>query len=208
MVCSSKSACLALALAAFTFGTALSAQAEAKRQLVTGKINDNVVVPLVGNTRPEATALNDRGPVSPELEFNHLMLVLKRPAELDAQLTTVIDQMHTPGSANFHKWMSAEQFGALYGPAQSDVSAVRQWLEAEGFTVNVVYANNMFIDFSGTAAQVETAFHTEIHNYEVNGVMHIANASDPQVPAALGQVVNGVASLNDFRPKAMHERVR
>jgi subtilase family serine protease len=208
MVCSSKSACLALALAAFTFGTALSAQAEAKRQLVTGKINDNVVVPLVGNTRPEATALNDRGPVSPELQFDHLMLVLKRPAELDAQLTAVIDQMHTPGSANFHKWMSAEQFGELYGPAQSDVSAVREWLEAEGFTVNVVYANNMFIDFSGTAAQVETAFHTEIHNYEVNGVMHIANSSDPQIPAALGQAITGVASLNDFRPKAMHERVR
>ena len=208
MVCSSKSACLALALAAFTFGTALHAQAEAKRQLVTGKINDNVVVPLVGNTRPEATALNDRGPVSPELQFDHLMLVLKRPAELDAQLTAVIDQMHTPGSANFHKWMSAEQFGELYGPAQSDVSAVRQWLAAEGFTVNVVYANNMFIDFSGTAAQVETAFHTEIHNSEVNGVMHIANSSDPQIPAALGQVITGVASLNDFRPKAMHERVR
>jgi subtilase family serine protease len=195
-------------LAAFTLGTAYSAQAEAKRQLVTGKINDNVVVPLVGNTRPEATALNDRGPVSPELQFDHLMLVLKRPAELDAQLTAVIDQMHTPGSANFHKWMSAEQFGELYGPAQSDVSAVRQWLETEGFTVNVVYANNMFIDFSGTAAQVETAFHTEIHNFEVNGVMHIANTSDPQIPAALGQVISGVASLNDFRPKAMHERVR
>ena len=208
MICSSKSACLALALAAFTFGTALHAQAEAKRQLVTGKINDNVVVPLVGNTRPEATALNDRGPVSPDLQFDHLMLVLKRPAEFDAQLTAVIDQMHTPGSANFHKWMSAEQFGELYGPAQSDVSAVRQWLEAEGFTVNVVYANSMFIDFSGTAAQVETAFHTEIHNYEVNGVMHIANSSDPQIPAALGQVITGVASLNDFRPKAMHERVR
>jgi subtilase family serine protease len=208
MLCSSKSACLALALAAFTLGTAYSAQAEAKRQLVTGKINDNVVVPLVGNTRPEATALNDRGPVSLDLQFDHLMLVLKRPAELDAQLTTVIDQMHTPGSANFHKWMSAEQFGELYGPAQSDVSAVRQWLEAEGFTVNVVYANNMFIDFSGTAGQVETAFHTEIHNFEVNGVMHIANTSDPQIPAALGQVVSGVASLNDFRPKAMHERVR
>jgi hypothetical protein len=84
MLCSSKSACLALALAAFTLGTAYSAQAEAKRQLVTGKINDNVVVPLVGNTRPEATALNDRGPVSLDLQFDHLMLVLQRPAEFDA----------------------------------------------------------------------------------------------------------------------------
>jgi subtilase family serine protease len=38
--------------------------------------------------------------------------------------------------------------------------------------------------------------------------MHIANSGDPQIPAALGQVVSGVTALNDFRPKAMHERVR
>ena len=207
MVCTSKSACLVLAMAALAFGTVLSAKAETKRQLVTGRIDDNVLTTLAGNTRPEAIAKNDRGLVSPELQFDHMMLVLKRPAELDAQLTQLIDDMHNPKSASYHKWIGAEQFGERFGPSQSDVEAVRHWLEAEGFTVNVVYANNMFIDFSGTARQVETAFHTEIHNYEVNGQMHIANSRDPQIPAALGSVVHGITSLNDFHPRAMHEKV-
>jgi subtilase family serine protease len=56
----------------------------------------------------------------------------------------------------------------------------------------------MSIRFSGTAAQVENAFHTEIHNLEVKGVQHIGNMSDPQIPAALAQVVVGVKSLHNF----------
>jgi len=61
----------------------------------------------------------------------------------------------------------------------------------------------MVIDFSGTAGQVRTAFHTEIHNLVVNGKNHIANISDPQIPAALAAVV-GIVSLHDFRPKSQY----
>jgi hypothetical protein len=43
----------------------------------------------------------------------------------------------------------------------------------------------MSIDYSGTASQVRTAFRTEIHNFSVNGVDHIANSTDPEIPAAL-----------------------
>src|ERR1019366_275667 len=42
-------------------------------------------------------------------------------------------------------------------------------------------------------------FHTEIHRYRVNGVEHIANSQDPQIPEALAGVVSGVVSLHDFR---------
>jgi subtilase family serine protease len=48
---------------------------------------------------------------------------------------------------------------------------------------------------------VREAFHTEIHKYVVNGKQHIANASDPQIPAAVAPVVAGFVALNDFMPK-------
>ncbi|MGB0115204.1 MAG: Ig-like domain repeat protein, partial [Terriglobales bacterium] len=50
------------------------------------------------------------------------------------------------------------------------------------------------------AGQVHAAFHTEIHNLDVKGVPHIANMSDPQIPAALAPAVVGVVSLHDFKP--------
>ena len=55
------------------------------------------------------------------------------------------------------------------------------------------------IEFSGTAGQVQQAFHTEIHKYVVNGQQHWANSSDPQIPAALTPVVAGVSTLHNFR---------
>src|SRR5208282_4251405 len=74
------------------------------------------------------------------------------------------------------------------------------WLESRGFTVNLVYPSRVLIDFSGTAGQVHEAVHTEIHNLEVKGKKHIANMSDPRIPAALAPAVVGVVSLNNFMP--------
>ncbi len=56
------------------------------------------------------------------------------------------------------------------------------------------------IEFSGTAGQVDTAFHAGMHRYTVHGVDHIANSADPQIPEALAPVVEGIASLHDFFP--------
>src|SRR6202012_3407518 len=62
-----------------------------------------------------------------------------------------------------------------------------------------IAAGRSLVIFSGTASQVADTFHTEIHNYAVEGVEHLANAQDPQIPAALAPVVSGVLTLHDFR---------
>jgi hypothetical protein len=59
------------------------------------------------------------------------------------------------------------------------------------------------VEFSGTEAQLEAAFHTQIHKYLVNGEEHWANSSDPQIPAALAPAVAGVLSLHNFPRKPM-----
>src|SRR5204863_491123 len=82
---------------------------------------------------------------------------------------------------------------------------VTSWLESHGFSVNVIYPSGMLIDFSGTAAQVRRAFQTEIRHFVAKGEKHVANVSDPQIPAALAPVVAGIVSLHDFRPQAMHK---
>lgn len=44
----------------------------------------------------------------------------------------------------------------------------------------------------------------EIHRLHVHGEDHIANMSDPQIPAALAPAIAGIAWLNDFRPKPQY----
>jgi subtilase family serine protease len=63
------------------------------------------------------------------------------------------------------------------------------------------------LEFSGSAGQVQEAFHTTIHKYLINGQQHWANASDPQIPTALLPAVAGIASLNNFPRKPMNHFV-
>jgi pro-kumamolisin-like protein/IPT/TIG domain-containing protein len=174
------------------------------RVLVSQVIDEGDRVTLHGNTRPEVSAENDRGPVANDFPMKHMLLQLRRPPELEKALQQFIDQLQNPGSANFHGWIAAEEFGARFGPAKQDLDTVTRWLESHGFRVNVVYPSGMVIDFSGTAAQVRNAFQTEIHYLEVAGEKHIANTSDPRIPAALAPLVSGVVSLHDFKPHSMH----
>src|SRR5207245_8469954 len=99
-----------------------------------------------------------------------------------------------------HAWRTPEQFGRQFGPADSDIQTLTQWLTTQGFTDIKVGPGRTVIEFSGNVASVRNAFHTEIHRYLVRGEEHIANASDPQIPAALALVVAGIVSLHDFRP--------
>ncbi len=170
--------------------------------LITQPVNDGNLVGLAGNTRPEAkNPANDRGRVDDAMPMPHLMLQLRRPAAQEEALAKLIDQLHDPNSPNYHHWLNANQIGAQFGPAASDIAAATTWLTQHGFTVDTVYPNGMAIEFSGTAGQVRSAFHTEIHHLSVNGAAHVANTTDPQIPAALAPFVVGVTSLNDFRPR-------
>ena len=88
------------------------------------------------------------------------------------------------------------------------MTIVTNWLGSHGFTVHNVYTANGVIDFAGSAGAVREAFHTEIHNLSVNGKAHIANFTDPRIPAALAPAIRGIVSLHDFRPHpALRPRV-
>ncbi len=174
--------------------------ARAADRLVTAAIDDQHTVSLPGSLRPEATIANDRGAVADDHPLDHMQLLLNRPAATTAALDAFIAGLNDPRSPDYHAWLTASAFGTRFGPSEADVQQVVVWLQGHGFAVNEVQPNRMVIDFSGTAAEVRAAFGTAIHRFAVNGVTHIANVSDPTVPAALAGIVRGIVSLNDFWP--------
>ncbi|HEX4227054.1 MAG TPA: S53 family peptidase [Bryobacteraceae bacterium] len=166
-------------------------------------IDESKLVKLAGSTHPLAIPAYDKGAVQDSLPMEHMFLQLRRGAAQEQALQNLIDKLQDPSSPSYHNWLTAEELGARFGPSQQDVDAVVRWLGSHGLQVNSVSKAGLTIDVSGTAAQVREAFHTEIHQYNVNGKTHIANASDPQIPAALASAVAGMVSLNDFMPKPL-----
>ncbi len=175
------------------------------RPRITQNIDEGKLFLLAGNTRREANAENDRGAVADDFRVEHMLLQLHRSPEQEQALQQFIEELHNPNSPNFHKWLTAREFGDRFGVAQQDLDTLTGWLESHGFHVNVVYPSGTVVDFSGNAGQVRKTFRTEIHHLDVKGEKHIANMSDPRIPAALASVVTGVVSLHDFRPQTMHK---
>jgi len=195
-------------LCATVFSGAVSAQAQqpapVARVRIVERIDESNLATLRGNTHPSANANNDRGRVASSLPMSDLILVLSRSPEQQAAFESFVASQYDSASPNFHKWLTPEQMGANYGPAETDLATVTTWLTGRGFSIDEVGKDRMTIRFSGTATQVESAFHTEIHNLEVRGVQHIGNMSDPQIPAALTSVVVGVKALHNFFAHPLH----
>jgi len=191
---------------AFLFFSSISVQAQrdapaAPTPRVTQAVDDANLTTLRGNTHPLAIARFDRGAAPASMPLERMLLVLKRSPEQDAALIALLDQQQDKSSPNYHKWLKPEEFGQRFGPADADIQAVTAWLQTHGFQIGKVSKGRSVIEFSGTAAMLQEAFHTEMHRYLVNGDPHWANATDPQIPSALAPIVAGVWTLHDFFKK-------
>ena len=172
--------------------------------LIAGPIDETHRITLTGNTPPAANLANDRGPVDPGMRLTDLILVLRRSPDQQAGFDALVASQYDPSSPNYHRWLVPADVAARFGPSAEDVARVSGWLASHGLSVDAVAADGMTLSFSGTAAQVEAAFHTSLHNLKVNGESHISNMADPQIPAALGPVVLGVKALHNFLPRPQH----
>ncbi|HVI08075.1 MAG TPA: protease pro-enzyme activation domain-containing protein, partial [Candidatus Binatia bacterium] len=163
-------------------------------------------IPLSGSLRRNAKPQYDQGRVAPSFQLNHVtLLTLPTPAQQQALKTLVVAQQN-PKSPSFHKWLTPAQWADQFGLSQNDVQKITGWLKSQGLTVTEVAQGRNWISFSGSAAQLESAFQTEFHRYSVNGEMHFANAVPPSIPAALSGIAAGFRGMDDFHPKPAYVR--
>ena len=148
---------------------------------------------------PQARPQYDLGPAAGSTALHYVTLLLK-PAD---GLEQFVAEQRNPSSPNYHRWLTPEQFGDRFGLSTNDIAKLVSWLQSEGLQVHDVARGRHWITFSGAADTVNRAFHTEIHRYQVNGENHVANATDPSIPAAFEDVVSGIEGLSDFEPQPL-----
>jgi hypothetical protein len=166
--------------------------------LVSQPIDESKIVTLRATTHPLAQPRFDQGAVPDSFPVRRVLLMLNRPAEREAALLRFLSDVHSKNSPTYHHWLTPEQFGETFGPVDSDIQAASSWLASHGFQVPRISKSKTLVEFSGTAAQLREAFHTEIHQYTVNGETHYANSTDLSVPAALAPLIRGVTRLDSF----------
>jgi len=174
---------------------------------IVSHIDESQRVTLSHTVSPLANAANDRGAAPDGMRLDRVQLVLRRSPAQETALRQLIEQMHTPGSPSYHQWLTPQQFGAQFGASDQDIATIESWLGSHGFAVSKVNPGKGSLEFSGNVAQLREAFHTQIHQYSIDGQTHFANANDPQIPAALAPVIGGFVSLNNFHPKSYLQKL-
>ncbi len=184
--------------------------------LVFGAVPDRIAGPIVaqqlvklsGGVPRQAQPQFDQGSVAPSLRLGYMTLLAVPSASQQKDIDQLLAEQQDPRSPQYHKWLTTEEYADRFGLSLNDIQKLTTWLQSQGFTIVRVASGRNFIVFSGTAAQAESAFQTEIHSFEVDGEKHFSNTTPPSIPAALSGVVIGIRGLSNFWPKSHVRRAK
>lgn len=192
------------ALAAGAAGTALcspSGASAAPPRAPIGPANGGAAVRLAGSLHPFAQPSADAGRADPGKRLTSVSLLFRTTPVQKAAIAALQIALQDPMSGAYHQWLTPERYAAQFGASAADIARATAWLQSQGLDVVGPSRLGTRLEFNGTVAQIERAFATEIHLYDVDGVRHFANSIAPSIPADLAGFVMGVHNLHDFKPK-------
>ncbi|WP_437722839.1 S53 family peptidase [Sorangium sp. So ce861] len=127
-----------------------------EEQLEPTDATDGIPAPLPG-------VYTDKGTAGGDEIVRALMGFPIRNAGL---LEKAIEEIYDPASPRFRQYFTPEALIAAHAPRELDVHLVKLWLEEQGLTVNFTATNRLLIQFTGTVAQFNEAFKTELRVFE------------------------------------------
>jgi Pro-kumamolisin, activation domain/IPT/TIG domain len=113
-------------------------------------------------------------------------------------LTQAVAAVSTPGSPDYHHYLTSSQFAAAYGPSRDAVDQASSVLGSIGLTVGTPDPGSSLLPVSGTASVVAAALGTPLETVQAPGesARAVVNTASPQFPASLAGVVTGVVGLD------------
>lgn len=117
-------------------------------------------------------------------------LNLHNKATLDAMVQDIYDK----DSANYHRFLTMEEYKQQFAPTAEDAATVRNFLAAHNIKVTMTDKLNHFVMAQGRVADA----HVQINRVMVNGVVHRMSASEASVRGPAGALVSTVQGLSDL----------
>jgi uncharacterized protein (TIGR03437 family) len=171
---------------------------------IHARIDSSQRMVLTGHVHPLAVPENEVGRLDPATTLSNVTLSFSPTPDQQADLESLLVGQRTPGSPDYRRWLTPEQYADRFGINQSDLASITGWLQDQGLTVTAVANSRTWVAVSGPASRVEKAFQTEMHRYDVKGKQHFANSIAPTLPLQFKGIVRSIRGLNDFHPHVMH----
>lgn len=154
----------------------------------------NQRVNISGQTAPLVSQAHLLSATDAQQQLNlSIALQMRNGAVLDGLLAALYD----PRSVQYHQYLTPSQFNQLFAPTADTVQQVVTFIQSQGLNVTSVASNNLLIDVSGTVAQVQQAFGTQINTYQLGNQIFYANTTPPSVPAAISPFITSITGLDN-----------
>jgi subtilase family serine protease len=150
-------------------------------------------VALKGSAVPAQELAHKSGSVSARSTVSFDLSLKLRNA---AGAARFVREVSSPGSKQFHHYLTDARWDALYGPSSASASAAVRWLKHEGFTGVKVGKERLLVSASGSAAKVEKAFGIKLGMYTVAGHRVRLASGTLSVPASIGGAVAGTVGID------------
>ena len=138
-------------------------------------------------------AAQDLGPLDDDTSITATVWLRQRD---EAGFEDAVARRMTPGSALYHRWMTAAEVAA-WSPAGEDVDRLAASMRAAGLQVVDRQGDNSSLTVRGTAARMGLAFGTQFHVLSASGRRFYANISEPRFTGAAAGLITGVTGLTN-----------
>jgi subtilase family serine protease len=151
---------------------------------------------LSGHVPAGISKLHTNGAPAPS---QRLDLAIGLPLRHQAQLANFLDQLYNPASPHWRRYLTVEQFTGLFGPTASDYEELIAFARNNGFKITGQPSNRMLLKVNATVAQIESAFHVHLRQYQHPTENRQFYAPDAEPSVDLAVPVLHVSGLDNYR---------
>jgi hypothetical protein len=95
---------------------------------VTKKVDNSKRTTLYGHVSAATRIATDLGRQEPQTPSPGMIMVLKSDENQKHEIRKVIDEQQDKRTANYHQWVTPEEFGEHFGVDDGDIAQIKAWL--------------------------------------------------------------------------------
>jgi subtilase family serine protease len=162
--------------------------------LVTTRPSSAQMTKLPGTVPPNLGDIQGPSPAPPNMVLRMQLYFKFRNKEL---VDSILEGQSDPNSEYYGRSLSTKETDALFSPTKEDIDAVSTWLTSQGFELGALSEHApVSLDFSGTADQVQRAFHISI--IVSSDGRNRANTEDPLIPTQFQDIIQSIFGLSNL----------
>jgi uncharacterized repeat protein (TIGR01451 family) len=127
-----------------------------------------------------------------------LKVAIGLPLRNQEALSALLQDIYDPASANYHRYLTPEQFTEMFGPTEQDYQAVVAFALTKGLTVTATHPNRVVLDVEGAVTDIEKAFNVTMRVYQHPREARTFHAPDVEPSLDLAIPILHISGLDDY----------